>query len=61
MEEDPQLKLEEALSFALYSHNLQVNRNGFSPNQLMFGKQTIVPAIFYGTPASIKPIIELDV
>ena len=35
--EDPKLTLVEALSHATYAHNVQRNKKGFSPNQLMFG------------------------
>ena len=60
MEEDPKMSLEEATSFAVYSHNLQINKSGFSPTQLMFGSQSKIPGIFDGTPPSIEPITESD-
>ena len=60
MEEDKNLNLEDAVSNAVHIHNLQINKTGFSPNQLMFGKQSIIPGIFDGTPASMEPIIESD-
>ena len=37
MEEHPSMKLEDALSKALYAHNLQINWLGCSPRQLVFG------------------------
>ena len=37
IEEDEKLSLEDAVSHAVHVHNLQVNRTGFSPNQLLFG------------------------
>ena len=61
MEEDSKLKLDEAVSLAVYSKNLQINRTGFSPRQLMFGKQGVVPGITDGNPASWEPIVESDV
>ena len=38
MEEDHGLSLEEAVSHAINAHNAQINRRGFSPRQIMFGK-----------------------
>ena len=61
MEEDPKITLEDALSNAVYAHNLQTNRSGFSPNQLVFGKQNKVPGINDSTPASLEPVVESDV
>ena len=60
MEDDSTLKLEEAVRLAVYAKNLQVNRTGFSPRQLMFGHQGVVPGIIDGNPASMEPIIESD-
>ena len=60
MEEDPKLKLDEAVSLAVYAKNLQINRTGFSPRQLMFGKQGVVPGISDGNPASMEAIVESD-
>ena len=60
MEEDPSLSLEEALSHALYVYNLQITKRGFSPRQLMFGTQGIIPGIAESTPASLEPIVESD-
>ena len=45
MEEDPKLSLEEAVSHAVNSKNMQITGKGFSPRQLMFGKQGVVPGI----------------
>ena len=59
-EEDPQMSLEDALSAALYVHNLQVNKTGFSPRQITFGYQGVVPGIFDGTPATMEPVVESD-
>ena len=61
LEDDPNLKLEEAVSHAVHAHNVQINRSGFSPNQLMFGKQTVIPGIFEGNPASMEPIVESEI
>ena len=61
MEADSSLTLEDALSHAVHSHNLQINKTGFSPIQLMFGKQSVIPGVFDGTPATMEPIVESDV
>ena len=45
MEEDGKLSLEEAVSHAVNAKNLQINRSGFSPRQLTFGKQGLIPGI----------------
>ena len=58
--ENPAMKLEDAVSKAVYAHNLQINKTGFSPRQLMFGSQGVVPGITDGTPASMEPICESD-
>ena len=60
MAENPELKLENAVSKAVYAHNIQINRTGFSPRQLLFGSQGVVPGVFDGTPASMEPICESD-
>ena len=41
-EDDPELSLDDALSAAIYAHNLQINKTGFSPRQITFGKQGVV-------------------
>ena len=61
LEEDLKMTLGEAVSYAVYAHNLQINKRGFSPNQLLFGKQNCIPGITDGTPASCEPVIESDV
>ena len=38
-EDDSCLSLEDALSHAIYAHNLQVNKTGFSPSQVTFGQR----------------------
>ena len=60
MEEDPKISLEDAVSHAVNVHNMQINRRGFSPRQLMFGKQGVVPGILDGNPTSMQPVVESD-
>ena len=59
-EDNPSLSLEDALSHAIYAHNLQVNKTGFSPRQVTFGQQGVVPGIGDGNPASMEPAIVSD-
>ena len=54
------MSIEDAVSNAVYSHNLQINRRGFSPNQLVSGKQNDVPGISESTPTSLEPVVESD-
>ena len=43
-----------------YAHNVQINKKEFSPNQLMFGRQGLIPGITDGNPASMEPVVESD-
>ena len=58
--DDKKLTLTEALSHAIYAHNLQITKKGFSPIQLTFGRQGIIPGITHGNPASLEPVVESD-
>ena len=60
MSEDPNMTLESAVSHATYAHNVQINKKGFSPMQLTFGRQGVIPGITDGNPASMEPVIESD-
>ena len=60
MEEDPKMTLEDAVSYAINAHNTQINRRGFSPRQLMFGKQKVGPGIPDEKPASMQLKRESD-
>ena len=55
------MNLEDALRKAVNAHNMQINRRGFSPRQLVFGRQGVIPGITDGNPASMEPIVESDV
>ena len=55
---DPNMSLEAAVSHAIYAHNVQINKKGFSPIQLTFGRQGVVPGITDGNPASMEPAIK---
>ena len=60
MEEDSTLSLEEAVSHAVNARNLQVNKTGFSPRQLVFGRQSVIPGITDGNPSSMEPVTESE-
>ena len=60
MEEDSTLSLEDAVSHAVNAKNMQINKTGFSPRQLMFGKQNIVAGISDVNPACLEPVVESD-
>ena len=60
LEEDPSIGLEEAVSHAVEAKNLQINKTGLSPRQLMFGKQGVIPGITDGSPASMEAVTESD-
>ena len=60
LEEDPKMTLEEAVTLAVNAKNLQINKTGFSPRQLTFGKQGTIPGITDGNPASMETITESD-
>ena len=60
MEEDAKLSLTDAVSHAVNAKNMQITRTGFSPRQLMFGKQGVIPGITEGNPATMEPVTESD-
>ena len=60
MTEDSKMTLAEALSHATYAHNIQINKKGFSPPQMTFGRQGVILGITDGNPASMEPVVELD-
>ena len=60
LEENPRVSLEEAVSHAVEAKNLQITKSGFSPRQLMYGKQGIIPGISEGNPVSMDMAVESD-
>ena len=61
LEEDDKMTLEEAVSHAVNAKNMQITRRGFSPRQLMFGHQGVIPGISEGNPINFEPIVESDI
>ena len=60
LEENNKMSLEDALSHAVYAHNMQINKKGFSPIQMTFGRQGVIPGITDGNPASLEPVVASD-
>ena len=60
MSDNKDMTLAEALSHATYAHNVQINKKCFSPVQLTFGRQGVIPGITDGNPASWEPVVESD-
>ena len=60
LEENRNMSLEDALSHAVYAHNMQINKKGFSPIQMTFGRQGMIPGIMDGNPASLEPVVASD-
>ena len=60
MDDDCDLKLEDALDHALWARNLEIGRHGLSPYQVVFGKSPVLPGISEGTPMSDSLVTEAD-
>ena len=60
LEENKSMNLEDALSHAVYAHNMQINKKGFSPLQMTFGRQGVIPGITDGNPASLETVVASD-
>ena len=61
MEEDPDLKLEDALAHAIWAKNMEIGRHGLSPYQIVYGKSPFLPGISEGTPVSDGVVSDADV
>ena len=60
MDDDKNIKLEEALEHALWARNMEIGRHGYSPYQVVFGKSPTLPGITDGTPMSDSLITDAD-
>ena len=49
IEDDDNLKLEEALDHAVWARNIEIGRHGKSPYQIIFGKSPFLPGISEGS------------
>ena len=45
MEDDSDLKLEDALKHAIWAKNMEIQRHGLSPYQVVYGKYPFLPGI----------------
>ena len=54
MADDPSLSLQQAVDLACYSKNLEINKTGFSPFQLAFGRNPRVVSNFDLTPVMME-------
>ena len=59
--EDSRCDTRTALAWAVYARNTLENSSGFSPNQLVFGYNTIFPNVFSGNPAVLEDVSASDV
>ena len=53
--DDPTISLEEAVHKSCFWKNAERNKSGYSSQQLMFGKRTILPGINEGNVATDEP------
>ena len=53
--DDPTISLEEAVHKSCFWKNAEINKSGYSSQQLMFGKGTILPGINGGNVATDEP------
>ena len=61
MEDDQELKLEDALQHATWSRNMEIGRFGFSPYQIAYGKSPFLPGISEGTILTDQTIPQEDI
>ena len=52
MQEDRKITLQEAVDMAAWTHNSNVNKLGFTPEQLVMGKNIVFPGISTGNTAT---------
>ena len=54
--EDPNMKPETALCWALSAKNSLENNQGFSPNQIVFGENPQLPAVYCAGPPGLEEV-----
>ena len=52
MNDDPALRLEDALIHAVWARNMKVGGHAYSPFQIVHGKSTLIPGISEGAVIS---------
>ena len=55
VKEDSNCNWETALAWALSAKNSLINANGFSPHQIVFGKNIKIPSIYVDQPSADLP------
>ena len=55
--EDPSLSAEVALTWALVAKNTLQNVSGFSPFQIVFGKDPQLPSVYTAGPPGLKEVV----
>ena len=59
MKEDSNCDWETALAWALSAKNSLINVKGFSPHQIVFGKNIKIPSIYVDQPSADLPEYEI--
>ena len=59
--EDTKCEPELALAWALSAKNALQNKNGFSPNQLVFGHNVNLPTVLTDLPPALEPTTSSDI
>ena len=60
LDDDSNLKIDEALEHSLWARNMEIGRHGMSPYQVVYGKSPFLPGITEGTPMSDSLITRAD-
>ena len=61
MEEDKDMKIEEALKHSVWARNMEIGKFGYSPYQLVYGKSPFLPGISEGNVLTDQTIPQEDV
>ena len=60
MEDDKDLTVQEAIDRACMARNQEVNVLGYSPDQVVFGQQSVIPGITDGDIATDEIVSDSD-
>ena len=60
MEDQPNLPVDMALSHSIFAKNMLVNAKGYSPMQLVFGKQPKLPSAIDNSPPAMECVSEVE-
>ena len=56
--DDPSLKDQEALDYALHAKNMETTNKGFSPFQIVYGSNPKIPGIMNSNPPCVTESFE---